>query len=377
VSAVRPLEGFATKAGTAAYRARVAATTVPAHFRAWDGLALSSIGIGTYLGGADAAGDRAYEAAVTRALELGINVVDSAINYRHQRSERAIGAALQALVAAGKLARAEVVVATKGGFLPGDGAALVRPDARFVEAYVRPGILAAADLVAGSHCLAPRYLADQLDRSLANLGLSALDVYYLHNPETQLQEVDRPVFAARMRAAFEFLEGAVAAGKIRRYGAATWNGFRQAPSAPDYLSLDDLVTLAASVAGRDHHFRVLQLPYNLGMTEAFTTQNQRAGGKTMSLMGAARRLELFVTTSASLHQGGLVRGLSPVIAEFLPGLESDAQRAIQFARSTPGVGAALVGMQHLDHVEENARLGNVPPLPWSRFKRLFQGEESA
>lgn len=371
------LEGFATPAGTAAYRARVAATTVPTHFRAWDGLALSSIGIGTYLGGEDAAADRAYEAALTRALELGVNVVDSAINYRHQRSERAIGAALRALVAAGKLARDGVLVATKGGFLPGDGVAPARPEAYFAETYVRPGILAPEDLVAGSHCLAPRYLADQLERSLTNLGLTTVDLYYLHNPETQLQEVDRPVFTARMRAAFEFLEGAVAAGKIRRYGAATWNGFRQDPSAPDYLSLADLVALATSVAGKDHHFRVLQLPYNLGMTEAFTTQNQRAGSKTMSLLGAARRLDLFVMTSASLYQGRLARGLSPVIAEFLPGLETDAQRAIQFVRSTPGVGAALVGMQRLAHVEENARLGRVPPLPWSRFKRLFQGEESA
>jgi aryl-alcohol dehydrogenase-like predicted oxidoreductase len=242
---------------------------------------------------------------------------------------------------------------------------------------VRAGILARDDLVAGCHCLAPRYLADQLERSLANLGLTAVDVYYFHNPEMQLQEVDRPVFTARMRAAFEFLEGAVAAGKIQRYGAATWNGFRRDPSAADYLSLADLAALATSVAGKDHHFRVVQLPYNLGMTEAFTAQNQRAGSKMMSLMGAARRLGLFVTTSASLYQGRLARGLSPVIAEFLPGLETDAQRAVQFARSTPGVGAALVGMQRLAHVEENAQLGRVPPLAWSRFQRLFQGEESA
>jgi aryl-alcohol dehydrogenase-like predicted oxidoreductase len=304
-------------------------------------------------------------------------VVDSAINYRHQRSERAVGAALRALAAAGKLARAEVLVATKGGFIPGDGAAPARPDADLAETYVRAGILARDDLVAGCHCLAPRYLADQLERSLANLGLTVVDVYYLHNPEMQLQEVDRPVFNARMRAAFEFLEGAVAAGKIQRYGAATWNGFRRDPSAADYLSLADLAALATSVAGKDHHFRVVQLPYNLGMTEAFTTQNQRAGSKVMSLMGAARRLGLFVTTSASLYQGRLARGLSPVIAEFLPGLETDAQRAVQFVRSTPGVGAALVGMQRLAHVEENARLGRVPPLAWSRFQRLFQGEESA
>jgi predicted aldo/keto reductase-like oxidoreductase len=97
----------------------------------------------------------------------------------------------------------------------------------------------------------------------------------------------------------------------------------------------------------------------------------------MSLLEAARRLDLFVMTSAPLYQGRLARGLSPVIAEFLPGLETDAQRAVQFVRSTPGVGAALVGMQQLAHVEENARLGSVPPLPWSRFQRLFQGEESA
>lgn len=374
---MRPLEGLATKAGTAAYRARVAATTVPAHFRAWDALSLSSIGIGTYLGAEDSVADRAYEAAVTRALELGINVVDTAINYRHQRSERAVGAALHALAAVGRLARAEVLVATKGGFIPYDGAVPAQPDRYLAQTYLQPGLVAPGELVAGCHCLAPRYLADQLERSLANLGLTAVDVYYLHNPETQLQQVDRPEFAARMRAAFEFLEGAVAAGKIGRYGAATWHGFRQDPSARDHLSLADLVSLATSVAGKDHHFRVLQLPYNLGMTEAFTTQNQGSGKKARSLLEAARRLDLFTMTSASLYQGRLARGLSPVIAEFLPGLETDAQRAVQFARSTPGVGAALVGMQRIAHVEENARLGRVPPLPWNRFQRLFQGEESA
>ena len=67
----------------------------------------------------------------------------------------------------------------------------------------------------------------------------------------------------------------------------------------------------------------------------------------------------------------------PDLAIGAPGLETDAQRAVQFVRSTPGVGAALVGMQRLAHVEENARLGRVPPLAWSRFQRLFQGEESA
>lgn len=369
------IKGYATAEGTAAYRARVGAAAAPGHFRDWAGLALSSVGLGTYLGAEDAATDRAYEEAVTRAVGLGLNVLDSAVNYRGQRSERAIGAALRAMAGSGRFARAEVVLASKGGFIPadsGDGAS--RSGA---QGYIRSGIVASGDIVAGCHCMTPRYLADQLERSRVNLGVETLDVYYLHNPEMQLQEVDRPTFLARIRAAFEFMEGAVAAGKIRWYGAATWTGLRQEPAAADYLSLTELVGVATAVAGKSHHFRVLQLPYNLGMTEAFTARNQRAGRERVSLLEAARRLDLFVMTSASIYQGKLASGLPPVVAQFLPGLDTDAQRALQFVRSTPGVGTALVGMARAAHVEANARVCAVPPLPWNDFRRLFQGDESA
>ncbi len=366
------IQGFASAEGTAAYRARLGASAVPEHFRSWRGLTLSSVGIGTYLGAEDDPTDRAYREAVTRALETGINVVDSAVNYRHQRSERAIGAALRALVAAGGARREELVVATKGGFIPFDGAMPPNPGAYLAETYVRPGIVRPEDVVGGCHCLAPRFLADQLERSRANLGVETLDVYYLHNPETQLPAVDRPAFLARMRQAFEFLEGAVSAGTIRLYGTATWNGYRQPPAAPDYLSLEELVRLAAEVAGEAHHCRVIQLPYNLGMTEAFTTANQRAGQDTVTPLEAAERFGLYVMGSASIYQGQLARGLPEVVGRFLPGLQTDAQRALQFARSTPGIGSALVGMKGVAHVEENGRLAAVPPVPWEEFRKLFQ-----
>ncbi len=89
------------------------------------------------------------------------------------------------------------------------------------------------------------------------------------------------------------------------------------------------------------------------------------------LMEAARRLDIYVMTSASIYQGQLARNLPPIIAEFLPGLETDAQRALQFVRSTPGVGTALVGMKQPAHVEENSRVSAVPPLAWDQFKKLF------
>jgi aryl-alcohol dehydrogenase-like predicted oxidoreductase len=347
-----PLPGSATAEGTAAYRARLGERAAAAHFRSWRGLTLSSLGIGTYLGPEDDPTDREYEAAVRRAVELGFNVVDSAVNYRRQRSERCVGAALRALVAEGRVARADVVVATKGGFLP-----------HTAESYVRAKIVEPGDVVGDAHCIAPRFLADQLERSRANLGVETIDVYYLHNPETQLGAVDRPTFLGRMRAAFAALEGAVGEGKIRWYGAATWTGLRQPATAPDHLSLPELVGLAREVAGDGHHFGVIQLPYNLAMTEAITLANQRIGRATVPVMQAAERLGLYVTTSASILQGKLAHNLPAALAQVLDGLHSDAQRALQFVRSTPGVGTALCGMRRVAHVEENAGLVGTPPAP--------------
>lgn len=361
------MQGFATEAGTAGYRRRLGTRAAKGHFKTWQGLRLSSVGIGTYLGAEDDATDRAYEAAVTRALQLGINVVDTAVNYRHQRSERSVGAALRTLVADGTIARADVLVATKGGFIPFDGAVPANPNAYFTDTYVRTGVLKSADLVGGCHCITPRYLADQLDRSRANLGVDTVDVYYVHNPEMQLGAVDRPTFTARMRAAFEFLESAVGDGRIRWYGTATWEGYRRPVSAPDYLSLSDMVALAREVAGTRHHFGMIQLPYSLAMTEALAQANQPIGKAAVSVLQAAEQLGIYVMTSAPIFQGKLARNLPPALSQVLEGLRTDAQRALQFVRSTPGVGTALCGMTQVAHVEENAALVGMPPAPVAKL----------
>jgi aryl-alcohol dehydrogenase-like predicted oxidoreductase len=365
------IPGSATVEGTKRYVTRLAGRVAPEHFRELDGLAVSTVGLGTYLGREDGATDVLYQDAIARALELGINMLDTAINYRHQRSERAIRTALLTAVGRRTIGRDEVVVATKGGYIPFDGA--VPRDARawFTETYLDTGIVRPGDVAAGSHCMTPRYLADQIGRSRTNLGLETIDIYYLHNPESQLEGVDRKEFLARVRAAFEALEDAVRSEKIRRYGTATWNGYREDPDAPGHLSLAELVGVAREVAGADHHFKVIQLPYNLAMPEAFTRANQKVDGSFVPLLEAARRLGVYVMASASVYQGHLTKNLPPVVAELLPGFASDAQRALQFVRSTPGIGTALVGMKSVTHVEENASVAGRPPTPWSEFQRLF------
>lgn len=369
------IQGCATTAGTRRYAARRASITAAGHFRQQQELSVSSIGLGTYLGHWDERTDRMYQEAIRRAVELGCNVIDSAINYRFQRSERAIGAALKQLVDANRAARDEVIITTKGGFIPFDNEPPRDPRAWIVDNLIDTGAARMDEIVGGSHCMSPGYLDNQLSRSLENLGLACIDVYYIHNPETQLQAVARDEFNKRIRAAFAFLEEAAAAGRIGFYGTATWNGYRQPPPARDYLSLAELVGIARELAGDQHHFRVIQLPYNLAMPEAFTEANQMVEGELLSPLMAADRLGVTAMCSASMMQARLTAGLPDFIGATLRGLKTDGQRAIQFVRSTPGVTTALVGMSQRSHVEENLEVARVEPPPVDEFFKMFSSGE--
>jgi predicted aldo/keto reductase-like oxidoreductase len=191
-----------------------------------------------------------------------------------------------------------------------------------------------------------------------------------------LGEVPREMFNTRLRDAFEFLESAVAAAKIHFYGMATWNAFRQGEDAQDYFSLAATESLARDVAGGSHHFRFVQLPCNLGMTEALTRANQPLDGARVPIVGAASKLGITLVASAAMLQGKLSRGLPPFVTSAL-GMKSDAERAMQFVRSTPGITTALVGMSSVEHVRENLSIVSVAPASQDQFARLFQRGEKA
>lgn len=365
--------GFATLEGTRRYVARFADLSSAGHFRERQGLLVSSIGIGTYLGEADAATDRDYRDAVTAAVWGGINFIDTAINYRMQRSERSVGAALRNLFTAG-FARDGIVVCTKAGFLTPDGEMPADPNEYFYREFISKGMFSADDIAAGCHCIAPRYIEDQIERSRRNLGLSCIDIVYLHNPETQLTEVSRETLNSRIAAAFEVLESAVKAEKIRAYGLATWNAFRDDPRAQGCLSLESVCGLARQVGGSENHFRFVQLPFNIGMPEALIRPNQVVGGKTVSMIQAARELGITLVASASLLQTHLVGKVSASIHSAI-GLRNDLECALQFVRSAPGISTALVGMKRVDHVKANLKLAAIPPVSQEQFRRIFTGPQ--
>jgi aryl-alcohol dehydrogenase-like predicted oxidoreductase len=365
------LPGSATPKGTLRYAARFQGRSAAGHFREVPGgLVFSSIGIGTYLGEPDDATDERYQAAVVDAVEGGINVIDTAINYRIQRSERAIGAALKQLASNG-FSREEFILCSKAGFLTPDGEMPADPNAYFKHEFLDRGIFQVEDIAAGCHCMAPGYLENQLERSRRNLGVDCVDILYLHNPETQLTEVPPEEFHRRIQAAFKFLESAVSAGKIGAYGMATWNAFREDPKSEGFLPLEGMADIAREIAGESHHFRFVQLPFNLAMPEALTRPNQVVGGRAMPMVQAARALGITLVASAALLQGQLTKNLPPFVGAAL-NLNTNSALALQFARSVPGLTTALVGMSRSEHVKANLALVGVEPAPREQFLKLFE-----
>lgn len=360
---------FASQEGTKKYVERFS-NVADGHFRTAQGLTVSSIGIGTYLGNWDAETDESYINSVEKFVESGGNVIDTAANYRFQRSERNIGKALQNLSEKG-FGRQEILICTKGGYLPFDNEPPSDVRSYFEETFVKTGVATFDDLVGGSHCMSPGYLQNQLDQSLENMQIEAVDVYYVHNPESQVGAVDTHTFEVRLAKAFEVLEKNRSDGKLQFYGVATWNGFRVSPQDGGYHSLERMVNIARQVGGEDHGFKFIQLPFNLAMPEAYLFSNQAVNGEVYPALQAAEDLGVSAMISGSILQGKLADGLPENIRKIFGDLETDALTSLQFVRSTPNVTTALVGMSQTKHVTENMKLAKIKPASEEDFQELF------
>lgn len=363
---------MATQTATWAYRDEFQ-SFARTYFRRFADCVVSSIGLGTYLGDSTDAVDEKYHDAIVHAVDHGINVIDTAINYRHQRSERTVGQAIKNA----ETDRESVLVATKGGFVPFDTRRPDDPGAYIKKEYVDPGLIKPDNLVHGIHSIAPAFIDDQLDRSLVNLDLDVIDLYYIHNPETQLEARSREEVYDLLEATFTRLEERAAAGDIRHYGLATWECFRVPPDHDSYLSLPTIINCAraaSDAAGTNAtHFRAVQLPFNVHMADAFTVEAHESNEETKSALQFAHDAELSVFTSASLGQGELARQetIPEAVAAKLNG-DTDAQRAINFARSAPGVTTSLIGASSSEHVDENIAAGTFEPMGAQAFDATFE-----
>ena len=367
---VPTLSGFATAEGTSRFRDRsVEARQLPVeHFRLGpDHLVLSSLGLGTYIGAPDGPTDLAVEQAVAVCATSGrVNVIDTAINYRHQRAERSVGRAVARLVERGEVQRDELFVATKNGYLAPDAESPTPADRWVEKELITPGILRREDIVDDCHAMSRSYLSDQFERSRRNLGLSSIDLLYLHNAaDAQIPAVGTEEFVARLEEAFRLYERFRADGSLRFYGLATWDCLRARPNDPGFFALESAVHIARRVGGDHHGFRFVQFPFNIAMPEAATVHNQPVSGARTTLFDAARRLDIACFTSVPLVQGQLAR-----TGPKREGLTA-AQTALQFARSAPGTLAPLVGQKRSEHLSENLEIASRPPWERDQFLSLI------
>jgi len=361
------ITGYATPEGTKKFAERQNRDSRK-NYKNVHNLTLSNVGIGTYLGNPDTETDYIVQNAVKKSILGGINVIDSAINYRAQKAERSVGNAISQLIDNNDISREEICVSTKNGYVTNDGDIMEDLMQYVMREYGKTGIVKEGDISPGYHCMTLSYLNDQLERSLKNLGLDCIDFMYLHNSVEGQTHLPREQFLKNLKGVFEFYEKKRKEGKIRFYGMATWECFRVTQENPLFLQLSEVMDLAMEVGGTEHGFRFIQLPFNLMLDQAYLTKNHNVNGKTVSLLEAAQTFNLSVFTSVPLLQGKLLT--ANVMPEF--GDYSTSVRLLQFVRSTPGVTAPLIGQKSESHVTENMDIMKIPPLSESEFNELMK-----
>jgi len=359
------IPGFATSTGTKTFSEKF----LTENYNSFQNLHLSNIGIGTYLGEPDSQTDTIVKDAVKKSIMSGVNVIDTAINYRAQKSERSIGTALSELINENSIKRDEVFICTKNGYVTNDGD--IQED--FMQYVMRelgqPGIVKEGDISSGYHCMTIPYLQDQLERSLKNLDLECIDLMYLHNAVEGHPEMSKSQFLENLKKVFEFYEEKRKEGKIRFYGLATWECFRATSDNAMFLSLEDVVKLAQDVGGSDHGFRFIQLPFNLHFDQAMLLKNQTVSGTQKSILDAATELGIGIFTSVPLMQGKLLEW-----AKSKPFFETSSPSVglLQFIRSTPGVLAPLIGQKSSTHVNENLEVMKINSLNQSEYDEFLK-----
>lgn len=102
-----------------------------------------------------------------------------------------------------------------------------------------------------------------MERSLINLGLETIDVFYLNNViENHLPFLGVEKFENRLAKAFELCEKMVQSKKIQYYGISSWACLRLPATDKDHYDFQRVTDIARKVAGNKHKLRFLQVPVN-------------------------------------------------------------------------------------------------------------------
>ncbi|MBE5901329.1 MAG: aldo/keto reductase [Lachnospiraceae bacterium] len=300
----------------------------------------SRLGLGTHLGDVTPEFCQKQQEAIRYALCHGMNIVDTAINYRGNLAEKDVGVALAELFRTGKCRREDVCVVSKAGLLFGDITEKRNPK-KYFEEVLEPAGVAWSDYAEADglyQTLNPKHFEIAFEKSLRNLQLETLDVHYIHIPEITFANCANDSFYQQLEDLFAWYEGKIAAGKLRSYGLAL-EFTTMEPEEPKWnFSLEKIVELARKAGDG---FRFVQLPYSIFYPGAFTHKTQTVAGQSFSMIEACHALGLTVVGSMPYAMGdGFTR--------------RTASEMLQFALD--GVDIVNVGSSSIEHISEALNL---------------------
>lgn len=301
--------------------------------------------------------DPDHRESLRAALLSGCNLIDTSSNYTDGSSERLVGQVLGELFDKGELAREEVVLVTKGGYVQGEN--LKEAKTRLGRADAFPEMVEfQADVW---HNISPSFLDHQITRSLERLKLAEIDVFLLHNPEYFLKASgSRDAYYQRIERAFRHLETEVARGRIKAYGISS-NTFPEDEARSDFTSLARVLEIAGSISPKNN-FAVIQLPFNLFEPGAALLKNNKR--ETVLELAARSKLGVLLNRPFNSFGRGRLTRLTSFAAhdpvEVKGGIHVAMGRAIELEKNAPGYPKAAQGLQWAHLLRD--RLGEIDDL---------------
>jgi len=324
----------------------------------------SKVGIGTYLGDlSESVDDKIYN-VIIKAIKNGINLIDTAPNYRCERSEMIIGKVVS------DSNRKDLIISTKVGFLPFKQQEPENYNKYFQDRFINSGIINTSDIYGDWQSFHPDYIEWQLNESLNRLNTDYIDIYYLHNPDELLDYISLDKFYSIISNAFEFLNKMILLGKIKYIGISTWNGFLKNENKVD---LNKIISIAKNTLDSDK-FKFIQVPYNLAMTDYLTKKNQidSKNNKNCSLIYLANSYNIDVMTSAPFYHGKLINiDLPEKIKNMFYNVKNNAELSLKFSLSNPGSNAVLTGVTNTSHLQEIISVLNKDLIDIKEYSKIL------
>ncbi len=299
---------------------------------------VSEISLGTWAfgdGWGTVSEDDAY-AALNRAIDLGVNFLDTADVYGDGRSEKLIGKLLK------DRPNDEILVATKAGR---------RLDPHTPEGYNHDNLSAF------------------VERSLKNLGVEALDLLQLHCPPTE---------AYRQDSTFEALDRLQEAGKVRNYGVSV-EKVEEARMALDYPGVSTVQIIFNIFRQKPaEEFFPLAEERNVGILARVPLASGLLSGK----MSADRAFaeddhRNFNREGQAFDKGETFSGVdfetgllaAEELKELVPEGHTLAQFALRWILMHPAVSCAIPGGKDSEQVEDNVAAAEMAPFSEETMQR--------